>query len=214
MAQLNDFLEVDGLVEERQELNRLLLTESGMAKKIQSLIRKVLTEVQRNLSEQAREGMKADPRNAHKAVRTLVYRRILGGNVNILSKRKAGQPSDYAPARRLRSGQRGGNRRKRSERTKRLQGYQGTDRGFILRFLNAGTQGRFINFIPNADRERVNRGSRGGNVKKYGKTINTGRRGNIKARNWFGEKSRREMEKAAEILGKYIDDTISRVLKN
>jgi hypothetical protein len=57
----------------------------------------------------------------------------------------------------------------------------------------------------------VNRGSQGGT--KYGKTINTGRRGNIAPRNFFGSSSHRAMQKAADQLSILIDQMIQKVIK-
>ena len=74
----------------------------------------------------------------------------------------------------------------RSRRTEDLLTYQGADRGFILRFLNAGT----------SDRE-----SRIGN------------RGNISARSFFATSSQQAMEKAAEQLDTLIEDLIKQELK-
>lgn len=214
MTQISDAFEVEGFVEQKKELDRLLMSNPAMEKKVQGLIRKVLSAVRKNLGDAAREKMKSDPRHAYKAVRTAVYKRILGGNVNILNKRRAsGKMSSYTPTRTLKSGQRGGNRRARSERSYKLESYEGSDRGFILRFLNGGTNDRVINFLPDSRREHVHRGSRGGNLRKYGKTINTGNRGRISARNWFGSRSQREMELAAENLSKFIDALIEQELR-
>lgn len=214
MVQISDAFEVEGFVEQRKELDRLLMSNPAMEKKVQGLIRKVLAAVKKSLGQAARDKMNSDPRHAYKAIRTAVYKRILGGNVNILNKRRASSAGgSYTPTRTLRSGQRGGNRKERSERTYRLESYEGSDRGFILRFLNAGTNDRYINFFPDSRREHVHRGSQGGNMKKYGKTINTGRRGRIAARNWFGSRSQQEMEAAANNLEKFIDALIQQELK-
>lgn len=213
MASIDSSFDVDGLVQQRKELDQLLMKNPAMEKKMQKIIRTVLGKVRRALASDAKNAMKSDPRQAYKAVRTAVYRRILGGQVNILNKKKAGAPGSYVPTKTLKSGQRGGNRRVRSPRTRALQGYQGSDRGFILRFLNSGTSDRYINFLPDSSREHVHRGSQGGNVKKYGRTINTGRRGNIASRNWFGQRSHVEMENAAANLERMIDDLIKESIK-
>lgn len=214
MVQISDAFEVEGFVEQRKELDRLLMSNPAMEKKVQGLIRKVLAAVKKSLGQAARDKMKSDPRHAYKAIRTAVYKRILGGNVNILNKRRASSAGgSYTPTRTLRSGQRGGNRKDRSERTYRLESYEGSDRGFVLRFLNAGTNDRYINFLPDSRREHVHRGSQGGNLKKYGKTINTGRRGRIATRNWFGNRSQQEMEAATNNLEKFIDALIQQELK-
>ena len=74
----------------------------------------------------------------------------------------------------------------RSRRTEDLLTYQGADRGFILRFLNAGT----------GDRE-----SRIGN------------RGSISARNFFENSSQKAMEQAAAQLDTMIEDLIKKEIR-
>lgn len=208
MADITGNIQVDGLVKQREELERLMMGNPQMEKRVQKLIRKVLMQARREIGKgiQFKHG---DPRQAYKAVKTAVYRQILGGSVSILRKRRAGtQFSNYEPPRTLRAGQRGGNRRPRSQRTDDLLHYAGPDRGFVLRFLNSGTKGRGIQFKYDEAREHVHRGSQGGNLKKYGKTINTGARGNIAPRNFFGQLAPSAMNKAAGELTKLIDDMI------
>lgn len=203
-----DNFEIDGFVKQREELERLLMGNPQMEKRVQKLIRKVLMQARREIGNGIRF-KHGSPRQAYKAVKTAVYRQILGGSVSILRKRRAGtQFSNYEPPRTLKAGQRGGNRRPRSQRTDDLIHYAGPDRGFVLRFLNAGTHGRAIEFRYDEAREHVHRGSQGGNLKKYGKTINTGRRGNIEPRNFFGQLAPSAMNRAADHLTKLIDDMI------
>lgn len=208
-----DNFQVDGLVEQRKELDALMMSNPETEKRVQKLIRKVLGEVRRAVSKEAKYNIKSDPRQAYKAVKTAVYKRILGGSVSLLSRRNAKGGNGYTPQRTLKPGQWGGNRRPASARTKKINSYQGADRGFILRFLNAGTGSRSIQFLSNPHRAKVNRGSQGGNLSKYGKTINTGRRGSIRARNFFANSSQSAMEKAAEQLGQLIDDMIKKEMK-
>ena len=214
MTQMTDNFQVEGFVEQRKELEKLLMSNPAMEKKVQGLIRKVLNEVRKNIGNAAQDSsvMKSDPRQAYKAVRSAVYKRILGGQVNILRRRRAAAGGTYTPTRTLRSGQRGGNRRERSERTMRLESYTGADRGFVLRFLNAGTASRGVKFAYNEARENVHRGSQGGNIQKYGKTTNTGSRGRIEPRNFFGNRSQQEMENAARNLEVLIDELIKKEL--
>lgn len=215
MVHITDAFEFEGFVEQKKELDRLLMSNPAMEKKVQGLIRKVLSAVRSNMSKEALAAMKEDPRKASKAIRTMVYKRILGGNVNILNKKRAsGGGGSYTPTRTLKSGQRGGNRRPRSERTMKLESYYSSDRGFILRFLNAGTPGNrnLRSFKIDPRRENVHRGSQGGDLRKYGKTINTGYRGHIAPRNWFGNRSQIEMEAAAKALSQYIDQLIEEEL--
>ena len=178
---------VEGLTEQMQQLDALLSTNPDMEKRMQNVIRKVLTKAQRQMSKDIASDMPNDPRHAAKAVRKLVYRQLLGGNINILRKRRAtAGASTYTPTRTLKSGQRGGNRRLRGDRTMRMEAYNASDRGFILYWLNSGTVARQMKgFTSDPHRSQVRRGSQGGDVQKYGKSVNTGARGNIRARNVF-----------------------------
>ena len=182
----NNFI-VEGLTEQIQQLDAMLASNPAMEKRIQKVIRKVLTKAQRRMSKDIASDIPNDPRHAAKAVRKMVYRQILGGNINILRKRRAtAGASSYEPTRTLKSGQRGGNRRPRSERTMRLESYNADDRGFILYWLNSGTGNRQIKgFRTDSHRQQVRRGSQGGDLSKYGKTFNTGLRGRMRERNVF-----------------------------
>ena len=201
---INDNFGVEGLVEQMKQLDRLLASNPEMEKRMQAVIRKVLTKAQREMRKSLHADLKNDPRDAYKAVRKAVYRRILGGNINILRKSRATEAaSNYTPTRTLKSGQRGGNRRLRSERTHRMDSYNASDRGFILYWLNNGTGTRQQRgFRNDPHRSQVKRGSQGGDVNKYGKTVNTGARGRIAARNVF----------ASNIiaLGEFIDQELNR----
>lgn len=84
-----------------------------------------------------------DPRDAAKSVKRVVYKKILGGNINILDRKSEGAPNSYEPQRKLRPGQRGGNRMIRSQRTHDIM--HSSNRGFILRFVNSGTNPRYAN---------------------------------------------------------------------
>ena len=195
---------VEGLTEQMAQLDALLSTNPDMEKRMQNVIRKVLTKAQKQMSKDIASDMPNDPRHAAKAVRKLVYRQLLGGNINILRKTRAtAGASTYTPTRTLKSGQRGGNRRLRSERTHRMDSYNASDRGFILFWLNSGTDNRQERgFRNDPHRSQVKRGSQGGDVNKYGKTVNTGARGNIASRNVF----------ASNIiaLGEFIDQELNR----
>jgi hypothetical protein len=81
---------------------------------------------------------------------------------------------------------RGGNRIPRSRRTEDLLTYQGADRGFVLRFLNAGTEGRV---------SRI------------------GFRGAIAPRNFFATSSHKAMAQAAEQLDRLIEELIKKEIK-
>lgn len=198
----NGTIEITGLSEFEAKLKKLKTDNPDFEKRLRDVIRKVLGEARANLRKNAASGlqMESDPRHAYKAVRYAVYKRLFGGQVNILNSRKAGAETGYRPARTLTPGQRGGNRRVRQSRD--LNKYEGVDRGFILRWLNDGmtkTNPRVIKFTENEGRK----------VDKWNKHPNTGNRGAIKARNWFGGASLQELQKVAGRMQELIDRVIN-----
>ena len=192
MADISGQFQVDGLVKQRKELEQMLSSNPDMEKRLQKVIRKVLMQARKQVSQSAQGAMKSDPRQAYKAVKTSVYRRILGGSVSLLNKRRAGAPGSYEPPRTLQPKQRGGNRVKRGQRTQQLMSYQGADRAFALRFISQGTSQRIA-------------GTRGGHL--------SGNRGSIAARNFFSTSSHRALQQAAADLDKMIDDMIKKEFK-
>lgn len=188
-----DNVEIDGLVKEQKALEALMMSNPEMEKRVQKLVRQVLMTVRKAVAQQAKGAMKSDPRQAYKAVKSAVYRRILGGNVSLLNKRHTGTRGPVPPVvhkletkTNSKGNHRGGNRMPRSRRTEDLLTYQGADRGFILRFLNQGT----------SDRE-----SRIGN------------RGAIAPRNFFATSSQKAIEQAAEQLERLIEELIKKEIK-
>jgi len=220
-ADINTAFEVTGLAELSKKLDALLMKDPKMEKKIQHIIGRALRKAEKSLESYVDSSvLKSDPRHAAKAIRYTVYRRILGGNLNILHGKQRGAATGYTPERHPSSG-RGGNRRPRSSRTIRMEGYEGADRSFILRFQNAGARkGGGIrqlgktNMKVDEHRAKVRRGIQGGDVNKYGKTVNTGSRGRIAARNWFGSISDRYMQEVAETIELEVDKAISEVFGN
>ena len=190
-------------------LAAMLTSHPETRKRIQKLIREELKEARKTLKLDAKEAMKSDPRKAYLAVRSSVYKKILGGNLNILASRRAGQRAMLIKDKTLQDGQRGGNRRRRTSRTENLETYYGKDRGFILRFLDSGTANRVIPFHSDSAREHVHRGSQGGDLSKYGKTINTGNRGSISPRNWFSNAAPQALAQMSERLEQILDEELS-----
>ena len=203
-ADINGNFVVEGLQEQMKQLDALLASNPEMEKRMRRVISKVMVKAQKWTQKEIAGDMPNDPRHAAKAVRKAVYRRILGGNINILRKSRATESaSNYTPTRTLKSGQRGGNRRLRSERTHRMDSYNASDRGFILYWLNSGTGTRQERgFRNDPHRSQVRRGSQGGDVNKYGKTTNTGARGSISARNVFASN--------IVALGEFIDRELNK----
>ena len=190
------------ILEQQKVLEAALSTNPKTQKALQKLIRKVIMEARKSVVDAASRKMKHDPRGAAQAVRTSVYKKILGANINIFSSRKAHGQNNYEPPRKGVSG-RGGNRRTRSPRTSQIMGYAPLDRGFILRWINDGTPGvRNIEFTSN-DRRKVD---------KWNKHPNTGNRGNIAARNFFRGAGERALAQAADNLATLIDTELEAML--
>ena len=190
-------LEIDGFVEARKELEQLMFKNPEMEKKVQAIIRKVLFEARRKIGAEARSKMKSDPRDAYKAVKTTVYRQILGGSVSILQKKKAGARG-AAP---------GGNRG-RLRRTEEIMSYQGSDRSFILRFIDQGTDARQTTHMNGHPIQRVKKVP--WHTYKSGVV---GGRGAIRPRNFFASSSKQAMDAAAEHLTQLIDELIKQQFK-
>lgn len=200
----NGAITIDGIDELNRKLEQLKTQGTGFEKRLREAIRKILGAARAELRKDAASGLdiKNDPRHAYKAVRYAVYKRILGGQVNILQSRRAGNRTNYEPERTLNASKRGGNRRVRSARTKQVMEYEGVDRGFILRFLNNGmtkTNPRTIRFTEN-DRRKVD---------NWNKHPNTGNRGSITARNWFGDASLEEFQSISHAMQQIIDKVIN-----
>ena len=177
-------------VRQKAALEAMLVSNPDTAAAMRKLISAEVSKARAAVAQAASGALKNDPREAWKAVRRSVYKSILGGQVNILNQKGAASGSNgYRPARKLDSNphQRGGNRRKRSANTDRIDGYVGKDRGFILRFVNSGTAERQTRY---------------------------GRRGSITARNWFPNIGQRELEAAAERLAVAIDRELVRIMEN
>lgn len=181
-------MEQDGIIvtgiEQFQEALRNLQTDNPRTKKeLQAIIRRAIGEARKNVVKDARSALENDPRHAYKAVRNSVYKQIFGGQINILPSRKRGAPTSYTKPRLLdkKPNQRGGNRRPRSQDTMRIESYEGVDRGFILRFINAGTVERETRF---------------------------GKRGSLRDRNWFGRSSAFQMDAAASRIAEEIENML------
>ena len=174
-----DSITITGIEKYRQALEKMQTDNPRIKKELQAIIRRAINEARKNVIKDARDILENDPRNAYKAVRNSVYKQILGGQINILSPRHRGNATNYHRPNKARpENARGGNRRPRSHDTMRMESYEGMDRGFILRFLNAGT---------------VTRDTRFGN------------RGSLRARQWFGRSSAFQMDAAASNVAEEIE---------
>ncbi len=186
---------------QEQNLRAAMSTDPKMREVIQQHIREALFEARRDVM--ASSPLESDPREAIKSIRTSVYKKVLGGNINILNGKKAHGSNSYEPPRTLTPGQRGGNRRKRSERTRQIMGYAPLDRGFILRFVNSGTKTRVIGFRNTLKGNRSRYDSLATRIHS-GETSRTGNRGSIAARNWFMSSAESSMANAAANIAEMI----------
>ena len=200
-------LEVNDAVvlEQKQVLEQALSTNPKTQKALQKLIRKAIMQARAELSDYIKTKFEnGDPRGAARAVRTSVYRKILGGNINILNGKKAHGTNSYEPPRTLRPGQRGGNRRPRSVRTNKVMHYAGEDRGFILRFVNSGTKQRAIERLMNV--KGTNKFRWVQNASEYGN------RGSIAPRDFFRAGAEPRLRAAADYLADLIDTELEDIM--
>lgn len=175
------------------DLQKAMFCNGDVAERVRNIIASELGKARGRLSKDAKGVIGNDPRDAYKAVKRSVYRQILGGNLSILSKKRAGKTRVAVVRERAevvdKNGQhRGGNRRTRSARTDQVDSYYGSDRGFILRFLNDGT------------------------YKSPQRETRYGNRGSIAARNWFQRMSEKEMVVAVNSIFDLVDKEIDRAL--
>ena len=179
------------VLEQQKVLEQALSTNPKTQAALRKLVQQVIKEA-RNKVVNSLHFDNGDPRGAAHSIRRVVYKKILGANINIYNRRKsAGKPSTYEPPRKLREGQRGGNRVLRGKRTDTVMHYGPADRGWILRIVNSGT----------ADRTA---GTRGGTLH--------GNRGSIAARNFFSTKGQPAMMKAVDQLANLIDTELMNIL--
>lgn len=186
---------------QEQNLRAAMSTDPKMRKVIQQHIREALFEARRDVM--SAFPAEHDPREARRAIRTSVYDKVLGGNINILTGKKAHGTNSYEPQRKLTPGQRGGNRRKRSERTKQIMSYAPLDRGFILRFVNSGTKTRVIGFRNTLKGNRTRYENRVYRINR-GDKARTGNRGAIAPRNWFMQSAESSLGNAAANIAEMI----------
>ena len=187
---------------QEQNLRAAMSTDPKMRKVIQGHIREALFAARREVM--SAFPADSDPRQSRRAIRTTVYENILGGNINILTGKNAHGGGSYEPPRTLTPGQRGGNRRKRSERTKQIMGYGPLDRGFILRFVNSGTKTRVIGFRNTQKSNRSKYEARVTRISR-GDKARTGNRGSIAPRNWFMSSAESALGNAAQTIADLIE---------
>jgi len=192
------------LTNQADNLKAIMSTDPNMRKAIQEHIREELWKARKEMINSVNFA-NGDPRQSLRAIRNSVYEKVLGGQINIKkAKSEHGGGNSYTPPRKLTPGQRGGNRRPRSERTEQINRGSSLDRGWILNILNKGTKTRVIGFRNtvkgNRDRynARITRISRGD-------TLRTGNRGSIAPRNWFRPAAERALQMAMQRISEMIE---------
>jgi hypothetical protein len=152
-----------------------------------------------------------DPRGTARAVKRYVAKKYLGGVVSILDSRdRSGGSNSYEAPRKTYpgpGGKRGGNRMLRSTRTDDILHLAPADRGFILRFVNSGTNPRYAN----------GRNGKWGNTGNatFGRLQEDGDyyRGQIAPRNFFGTDGERQMQQAVQNLAQVIDEEFNKLFE-
>lgn len=188
------------------QIEHLVHFDPSFEKRFQKVIDKALVAVRSGMVSDAAGLIGSDPRMAQKAVRRSVYRAILGGQVNILKKRRAGKLIAEKDIRTSNATQWW---RRRGYKTGQMMRYQGSDRGFVLRFLNNGTVDRVSQTMDAHPIKRKSVSERPKNRIYKSQIIGyRGREGNTSMRGYF-KKSESRMEGQTTTLAAMIEQLIT-----
>lgn len=182
------------ILQQQKNLEAALSTNPDTEKALCKLIRKEILAARAQVVGKIAGDLHSDPRGAAQSVRTVVYKKVLGANINIYHNRKAHGHTNYEPPRTLNPSKPGGNRRKRNSRTQQIMSYGPLDRGFILQFVNGGTVQRNIEY-------RTTCGLKGN-------------RGSIPRHNFFASASRPALAQAADNLSRLIETELASIMNN
>lgn len=194
-----DVIIIEGVEKLQEDMKRLSMSNPRFFKQSRQIMAEAIKVARKEVTDAAKSEVPNDPRKAYHAVRASVWRKVLGGNVNILARRKANN-RQYVGGN---IGQRGA-----TDRTRALAGYYGSDRGFVLRFLNAGTDSRTVKGLNG--RSGFSSDPRKGRGKRTYKG-GIGNRGSIQARNWFKAPADASMQHAAEVFSTLMERAIVEV---
>ena len=170
-------------IQNNVHLERLLMSgNKKMENKVRKIVRQLVREARDKVASATEPMLHNDPRKTAHAIRSTVYKEVIGANLNILSSRKAKNgPGAYEKPLTLRQGQVGGNRIKPSAKTQRMESYQGYDRIFVLRWVSSGTAQR---------------------------TSRYGNRGSITARRWFGHTASQALDQMSAKFVEMVEQLI------
>ena len=196
-------------IEDQRTLEAAMTKDPKVQKALRGLVRKCVLEARHQVAMSIKFA-NGDPRNTRQAVRSTVYRKVFGGNLNILDPKKAHGKNSYTTPKKNRGHLRGGNRMAHSQRTQQILDYAPFDRQFIMRFVDSGTKQRFVGF----------RNALKSNSKRYLDTKQrwdagggrTGNRGAIAARGFFARYGERAMEIASDKLAALIEEELKNTL--
>jgi hypothetical protein len=189
-------------------LKACMTVDSEMGKRLRELIFQELKRVRNDIA----GGLKfanGDPRGTRGAVKRYIASKYLGGVVSIMDGKASGNKNSYEAPRKLRQGQRGGNRMIRSKRTDDILHYGPDERGFVLRFINSGTHPRYAN-------GRNGKWNKQGNNSTFFKLQEQGDyfRGSIAPRNFMSRLGTPAMQKAVENLSRMVDEEFDKLFKS
>ena len=196
------------VMESKKVLEAALSTNPKTQAVLRKTIRKYIMEARQQVINNIKFN-NGDPRQSRQAVRTAVYKKVLGANLNILNGRQARHGSSYEPPRKVypgMKGHRGGNRRIRSQRTQDMMTLDPKDRGFILRFVNSGTNPRYANGRNVTGNKR--------NLRNFFALQEEGDyyRGSIAPRNFFKNTGNRALAQMADNLSTAIEEELTKIL--
>lgn len=199
----------DSVILESQKVLEAALSTNP---KTQAVLRKTIRKYIMEARQQVINNIKfnnGDPRQSRQAVRTAVYKKVLGANLNILNGRQSRHGSSYEPPRKVypgMKGHRGGNRMIRSQRTQDMMTLDPKDRGFILRFVNSGTNPRYANGRNVTGNNR--------NLRNFFALQEEGDyyRGSIAPRNFFKNTGNRALAQMADNLSTAIEEELTKIL--
>ena len=189
-------------------LQACMTVDSEMGKRLRELIFQELKRVRYDIA----GGLKfanGDPRGTRGAVKRYVASKYLGGVVSIMDGKASGSKNSYEAPRKLRQGQRGGNRMIRSKRTDDMLHYGPDERSFILRFINSGTNPRYAN-------GRNGKWDKRGDNRTFFRLQEQGDyyRGSIAPRNFMSRLGTPAMQRAVENLSRMVDEEFDKLFKS
>lgn len=194
-----------GLDLTQKGLEKLLTDNPEMRKKLEEVIRKLLWEARERLALNIKN-MYGGERESWRAVRNIVFKKVIGGNLNLMNmKRNKAQWKAIPKTRKVEQNphMRGGNRRWCSLSTIRSEGYEGKARGFILRFQNEGTTDRYNKPLPSKRLREVKSKSRPSGKRAY--------RGKIAGAKFFEQYATQSLNVMAAALNGMIDEEMTKM---